>query len=406
MASERLADALHMFLQKRLGDGAYPTWNFEEYGKGEIKYTYNPVVSTLVGKELFDLMKFTMPVLKDISRPTVVDHAVRRTMSKEKNFDVNPSKKITDEQFVNWSSRCFMLTKEHIYKAAKNYKVYRQCTAHASTEEIEKFNELLENFGGVPLKDVKSEDLSSTPTTPVRSQCSMSTHSAFSGIKGSRPGRTDFENFQGGYMMMQSVQRKTILSMKEDPDDGDDHIVLPQPPNKKLKRLAISTSEALCNAKIAIPGAPAVGARKLDLKKKKAVKKMLKDAAKKKGTPTMTPKRLSMKSSPAMSVIKKSKSDYIKPESAYTKHGKLIVINRPRTAYMELNNEGQRKRWPGVTLADLDGLDLVPLIVCSELFTACVKYEYNLKEATQLKKTMLRRLQEGSSLTDAVLPGA
>ena len=169
--------------------------------------------------------------------------------------------------------------------------------------------------------------------------------------------------------------------------------------------MAISTSEALGNAKIAIPGAPVVGARKLDLKKK-AVKKMLKDAAKKKGTPTMTPKRLSMKSSPAMSVIKKGKSDYIKPESAYTKHGKLIVINRPRTAYMELNNEGQRKRWPGVTLADLDGLDLVPLIVCSELFTACVKYEYNLKEATQLKKTMLRRLQEGSSLTDAVLPGA
>ena len=106
-------------------------------------------------------------------------------------------------------------------------------------------------------------------------------------------------------MMMQSVQRKTILSLKEDPDDGDHHIVLPQPPKKKLKRLAISTSEALCNAKIAIPGAPAVGARKLDLKKKKAVKKMLKDAAKKKGTPTMTPKRLSMKSSPAMSVIKK-----------------------------------------------------------------------------------------------------
>lgn len=84
MASERLSDALQMFLQKRLGEGSNPTWNFEEYGKGEIKYTYNPVVSTFVGKEFYDLMKFTMPVLKDISRPTVVDHAVRRTMIKEK----------------------------------------------------------------------------------------------------------------------------------------------------------------------------------------------------------------------------------------------------------------------------------------------------------------------------------
>lgn len=176
-----------------------------------------------------------------------------------------------------------MPTEEHIYKAANNYRIYPQCTAHASEGEVEKFNELLENFGGVPLKNVQSGESLSMPTAPVRSQFSISTHSALSGMKTSRTIRTDFENFQGGYMMMQSVQRKTLLStiIKEDHDDIDDHMVLP--PKQKLKRLGISASEALCNAKIAIPGAPAVGARNLDLnkkKKKKALKTAMKDAMK------------------------------------------------------------------------------------------------------------------------------
>ena len=393
MAAAALGMKLVTVVNSKLVDLKTPCLLFGGYGDNSIRYGCNPHGTELLAGDCLLVLQHALAELVAASRPTIVRSACQYLMSNLAEGVVVNQTKFDDELYIKWMQDTLMLIKEHMVRAQKHWRVYKQTINHLSDPDKELFDSLLDKIGGPPKQPIKEELDGSAPPTPSSMQSPRTGSSMASTIDTLARHRTDYHNYRGGCIM------KACLTKSAEPDKSAHPTLTP-----------MSIGAALEAARSVTPPSLVPGSRN-DTRKK--AKEAAKASGKGKGNKTSGGKGVGKAKNTKIvkvavvgdkvgdDVVKgkvkkavvKPKADVVKPESAYHPslgHRLFVVVKSDGTAYLSIQLDGaKRKRWATVTPAQATLTSKQPVELVARIMDEVVANDLDMPGCVAFRKELL-----------------
>ena len=171
MAAAALGNKLVAVVNAKLVAMKTPCLMFGGYGDNSIKYGCNPQGTELLKDDCLLVVQNALVELVAASRPTIVKSACQHLLSNLGAGVALNQTKFDDELYIKWMQDTLMLIKEHMVRAQKHWRIYRQTVTHLGDSDKALFDSVLDQIGGPPKQPIKEEPFAgpvgtASPHTP------------------------------------------------------------------------------------------------------------------------------------------------------------------------------------------------------------------------------------------------